>query len=140
MSRKSKQQLFAFVAADPDAMMDSLLVRAFFGGKGKTTFNRWRTHPDPERRFPEPDMYIGNAPYWTRRTVIAHRDRQAKFRDVRGLAAQASAARAQQARLCNPPTHSATQESAAPVRQLESAASETSIGGRVGQPNSQFGG
>lgn len=97
-----KQQLSpqqqAIVANDQEAMLSSILVRAICGGRGVTTFHRWRHDPDPDRRFPEPDMYLGSVPYWRRKTVVGWLDRQAARRDARRQAVLANARKAQAAR------------------------------------------
>jgi hypothetical protein len=97
-----KQQSLASFASDPEALMDAPTIRAFFSGKGATTFQRWRTHPDPEQRFPDADLYLGNVAYSKRATVIAFRDHQAKHRDARMQAIVDRAAQAQAAKTQSP--------------------------------------
>ncbi len=87
--RKSKhltahqQHVIETVKADPKALMDSLAVRTFCGDKGVSTFHRWRNDPDPDRRFPAPDYYIGPTAYWRRETVLGWLERQADQRTAR---------------------------------------------------------
>jgi hypothetical protein len=88
----------SLIAQDPEAMMDSPMIRAFFGGKGVTTFHRWCHDPDPAKRFPEADLYLGNVPYWKRRTVLEWRDRQAAMKGVRQQAAKAVSVKGMAAR------------------------------------------
>jgi hypothetical protein len=73
-----KQQMLTSVTLDPEALMESGLICAHFGGKSKMTFSRWRKHPDPARRFPPPDLFIGPIPYWRRRTVLGFVDAQGR--------------------------------------------------------------
>src|SRR5262249_33937348 len=116
-----KQQLLSTVALDPEAMMDSALVRAFFGGKSETTFHRWRHHPDPERRFPPADMVLGTIPYWKRATVLAFRDRQSE--------------RSRNAQIHSPPPGTSAES------ELHGQAASPQIATDTpGQPSARFGG
>jgi hypothetical protein len=78
-TRREQQLILAASSTDPEALMDTRLICLFFGGRSAMTLSRWRHHPDPERRFPAPDMHVGVTPYWYRKTVIAYRDRVAKL-------------------------------------------------------------
>src|SRR5215470_14701202 len=77
--RKHQQLILASSSEDPEQLMDTPLLCIFFAGRSAMTIHRWRNHPDPERRFPPPDMYIGTVPFWKRRTVIGYRDRVARL-------------------------------------------------------------
>jgi hypothetical protein len=137
MSPRKQQQLLSTVALDPDGLMDATLIRQFFAGKGKTTFHRWRTDLDPERRFPEPDLYIGSAPYWKRETVVRWRDEQAKHRDIRR---QAVRDRAQRAGSQNAQIHSRAPGTSAESQLHAQAASPQIAADTPGQPSARFGG
>jgi hypothetical protein len=68
---------------DPESCMDMPLLGAFFGGKSLPTISRWRKHPDPDKRLPAPDLFVGSVPYWFRKTIIAYRDRLAELQRSR---------------------------------------------------------
>jgi len=74
-SRRDHKMRVAASQFDAESLMDMPLIAMFFGGKSLATIARWRKNPDPERRFPEPDLHMGICPYWKRGTVIAYRDR-----------------------------------------------------------------
>jgi predicted DNA-binding transcriptional regulator AlpA len=93
-----QQHVISTVVADPKALMDSTAARAMCGGKGITTFWRWRNDPDETKRFPEPDVVLGSTVYWRRETVTDWLQRQADQLVARRAALKAGAAKAQAAR------------------------------------------
>ena len=75
--RRDHQMRMAAQVFDPESLMDMPLLCMFFGGKSLPTISRWRKDPNPVKRLPPPDLFIGNTPYWYRRTIVGYRDRLA---------------------------------------------------------------
>jgi hypothetical protein len=84
-ARRDHQMRMAAQQFDPESLMDMPLLAVFFGGKSLPTISRWRKDPDPNKRLPPPDLFMGAVPYWKRRTIIAYRDRLAELHRQRTL-------------------------------------------------------
>jgi hypothetical protein len=52
--------LTAPAADDPDRLLDINFIKADLGGVSTMTLWRLDHHPDPEIRFPEPDLVLGS--------------------------------------------------------------------------------
>jgi hypothetical protein len=121
MSYKKQALALAAAALDPEALVDGAIIRAHFGGRSKMWLHRLRHHPDPARRFPEPDVWLGPIPHWKRGTMTGYVEAQAKR--PKPLS-------------CNPPSHNNGTKPA----KIEPAALSPADGDALGQPSQPFGG
>lgn len=65
---------------DGEALANSTQVRAMLGGVSDMFLHRHSKDPNPETRFPAPDVVISNRRYWYLRTIRGWRDAQSKSR------------------------------------------------------------
>jgi hypothetical protein len=139
--KQSKQPKPPPVQLDPDGLMGTASVCGFFQ-RSKMSLARWRKHSDPERRFPEADLYIGIIPYWRRGTILGfveaqeRRGANTKAKELSNLAVAGRQKARAAKRSCNPQSHD---NGAKPATNAPAALSPAD-GDAFGQRSQPFGG